>query len=241
MGRNATVLVSCLMIVLPVMAVGCGGEAPAEPVVGDEFSTSEAAASGGTTQVTLCNLPRYTRQSTLRLCGFVTSGGGSSPANWAWFSIDGSGELEVTPGNGGFVEASTSLTEGSHLVSLIAPHSVWGLTRDETTVTVDQTPPSLSVVFPTSADKLTSTVVDVTSVVEDVTPVRIETQWVRSSTIETGMGAATHTIDLVNRGYSTLLVRATDAAHNVTEVRVQVYVCFDNDPKCAVPAVAGAD
>jgi hypothetical protein len=234
MHRKAALFLLSSLVGLSVVAAGCASEEPFDDAAGPELVTQSAAVKG-TSTVTLCNLPRYTQKTTVRLCGYTTPGSDGSAIASAWFTVDGGAPLPVVPGNGGFVDTSTVLPEGTHTVRLYAQSTAGNLTFDERTVTVDLTPPSLTVRSPTSADKLLSTVVNVTSAVTDVAPVRVQTQWVQSSVVDSGVGTVTHTIDLLNRGYSTLLVRATDAANNTTEVRVRVYVCFSNDPTCDAP------
>jgi hypothetical protein len=177
--------------------------------------------------VTPCNQSQYTRNPTLRLCGYVTSGQDPAPVVQAWFTVDGGEPIYVVPtGSGGFVDTSfANASEGFHVIRLYAKSSSGNVSFKQATTTVDFTPPVLTVLSPTSADVLPSTVVTVTSTVKDnLTPVTVETQRSRSTQFPSGSGTATHTIDLVNKGYSTLLVRAVDAAGNVTEIRTRVYV-----------------
>ncbi len=201
-----------------------------------ELVTRGAGVVNGTSKVTLCNLPRYTRQTTVRLCGYVTPGADGSAISSAWFSVDGGAPIPVVPGNGGFVDTSTSLPEGPHTVRLSARSAAGNLTFEERPVTVDVTPPVLEVLTPTSTDVLTSTVVNVASSVSDATPVRVQTQWAQSSTVDSGVGTVTHTVDLVNRGDNTLLVRAIDAVGNTSEVRTRVYFCPSSDSACVAAA-----
>lgn len=42
--------------------------------------------------------------------------------------------------------------------------------------------------------------------------------------VDSGTGTVTHTVDLVNWGFVPLLVTATDAAGNQTQVVKQVYI-----------------
>ncbi|XXF75365.1 hypothetical protein P2318_20090 [Myxococcaceae bacterium GXIMD 01537] len=175
-------------------------------------------------KVTLCNLPRYTKQTSLRLCGTALPGLDGTDIGSAWFTVNGGAPIPVALGAGGFVDTTTTLTEGNFIVRLSALSKAGHLTLLEKTVTVDLTPPTLTVLSPTSSDLLESTIVAVRSSVEDATPVRVQTQRSQNTTVESGVGVVTHTIDLVSRGFSNLLVSATDAVGNVTEVRLRVYV-----------------
>ena len=237
MHRETKRLFWSFIVGLSVVTQGCAGDE--SPDADADLVTVGASVVNGTSKVAMCNLPLATRQTTARLCGYVTPGSDGSPIASAWFTVDGGAALSVVPGNGGFVDTSTSLAEGTHRLRLYAQSAAGNVTFEEKTVTVDLTPPALTVRSPTAADKLPSTVVNVTSSAVDATAVRVQTQWGQSSTVDSGVGTVTHTLDLVNRGYSTLLVRATDAANNVTEVRVRVYVCFPEDAGCDAPVSSG--
>jgi N-acetylneuraminic acid mutarotase len=230
------VSVFCLIAGLSITTTGCTNDEPQDFEGGNASAPLSTSITVGDSKVTLCNLPRHTRQSTVRLCGYTVPGLDASAITAAWFSVDGGSVISVVPGNGGFVDTSTSLPEGTHTVRLYAQSAAGNITFEEKTVTVDLTPPTLVVLYPTSSDTLESTVVDVKSSVSDPLPVRVQTQWYVSSPVDSGVGTVTHTIDLINRGYSTLLVSATDAVGNVTEVRVRVYVRPLGPPP---PAVSG--
>jgi cysteine-rich repeat protein len=236
MHRKATRFLVSFLVGLSVVVAGCGGEAPPVAAMGDELATRRAAVTG-TSKVTLCNLPRYTRQTALRLCGYTSPGSDGAPVVSAWFSVDAGAAIPVVPEpSGGFVDTATALAEGTHAIRLYAQSAAGNLTFEEKTVTVDLTPPTLRVLAPTSADVMTSTVVNVTSSVSDVGPVRVQTQWGATSTVEGGVGAVTQTVDLGNRGDRTLLVRATDAAGNTAEARTTLTFCFSSDAACFASA-----
>jgi cysteine-rich repeat protein len=225
-----------LSFLVGLVTASCVGEESPTPEAETALVTQGTAIVSGTSNVTLCNLPRYTAQTTVQLCGFTTPGSDGSAIDSAWFSVDGGEPLAVVPGNGGFVGTSTTLTEGAHSIRLYARSAAGNLTFEEMPVTVDVTPPMLTVLAPTSADVMTSTVVNVTSSVSDITPVRVQTQWGQSSTVDSGTGTCTHTVDLVNRGHNLLLVRAVDATGNTTEVVVTVYFCPTIDEACFASA-----
>ena len=234
MYRQASLLL--LSLVVGLVAGGCVGEELPTAATGRNLATQGAAVVNGASTVTLCNLPRYTAQTTVQLCGFTTPGSDGSAIASAWFSVDEGAAIAVVPGNGGFVDTSTFLAEGSHAIRLYAMSDAGNLTFEEKMVTVDVTPPVLQVLSPTSADVMVSTVVNVTSSVSDITPVHIQTQWGPSSTVDSGTGTVTHTVDLVNRGYNLLLVRAIDATGHTTEAVVTVYFCPTIDEACFASA-----
>lgn len=236
MCRRAVLYLWTILVGLSVVGAGCAGEEFPTSSADGEHATQRAAVVSGTSKVTLCNLARYTRQTTVRLCGYATPGTDGSAIASAWFSVDGGAAIDVVPGNGGFVDTSVSLAEGTHAIRLYARSAAGNVTFEEKPVAVDVTPPVLKVLSPTSADVMTSTVVNVTSSVADATPVRVQTQWVQSSTVDSGVGTVTHTVDMVNRGYNTLLVRATDAAGNTSESRVSLYFCPSSDSACFASA-----
>jgi hypothetical protein len=174
--------------------------------------------------VTMCKLNRYTNKTTQRLCGYTTAGQDGTSIASAWFTVDDGAPIPVVPtGTSGLVDTSVSLTEGTHLIRLFARSTTGRITQRAQLVTVDTIPPHLVVLSPTTSQTLSKTEVDITSFVSDANTT-VVTQWYRKATVPTGTGTVTHTIDLVNRGLSTVLVRATDAAGNTAEVRLQVLV-----------------
>jgi hypothetical protein len=80
------------------------------------------------------------------------------------------------------------------------------------------------VLSPTSQDVLSSKTFNVTSAVVDATPVTVTTQFVQKSEVSSGTGTVTHSVTVGSAGYTTVLVQARDAAGNVAEARVRVYV-----------------
>jgi hypothetical protein len=234
MDQTAKALLLSFIAGLSLVATGCASEESKEFAADGEFATLHVAVVHGASKVAMCNLPRYTRQTIVRLCGYATPGQDASPVTSVWFTVDDGAPIPVVPEwSGGFVDTFISLAEGTHSVRLYAQSAKGHLTFEEKTVTVDVTPPVLTVLYPTSADVLPLSLTDVTSSVVDLLPVRVQTQWVGTSVVESGVGTVTHTINLVNRGYNTLLVRATDAVGNTSEVRVSVYVCPSSDPTCS--------
>ncbi|MCY1017004.1 IgGFc-binding protein [Pyxidicoccus sp. MSG2] len=192
--------------------------------------TSSVSASAQVTQayasdVALCNLPRYTRDTERELCGFTTSFGDDSGIVEAWFSVDGGEPIPVTPDlNAGFVRLPYTFEEGEHVITLSARNANGRTTTKEGVMRVDLTPPVVTVVSPEAQATLDSPIVDVTTAVEDDSPVTVTTQFVHTSTVESGTGSVTHTVDLVNTDWSMVLVQARDAAGNFAEVLVPVYV-----------------
>ncbi len=172
----------------------------------------------------MCHLPRVTREPTVRLCGWTTKGLDGTGIASAWFTIDGGAPIPVTRNpHDGFVDTSALLSEGTHVLRLYARSKGGHVTMREQTLTVDTTPPVLRILSPVDLQNVGDQV-EVTSSVQDATAVRVVTQWVRTSLVESGTGTVTHTLKLKNRGYNTLLVRATDAAGNVSDLSVRVYL-----------------
>ncbi|WP_147469282.1 hypothetical protein [Corallococcus sp. AB045] len=178
-----------------------------------------------TLNVTMCNLPRYTRETTLMACGWTTPRPGGAPVTQASFQVDGGAPIPVTPDlSGGFVLTFLNLGEGPHVVELTATDSSGAVTRKQLPVTVDLTPPVLAILAPRGDETLSSPLVTVTASVQDATPTRVTTQWLETTMLDSGTGTVSHTVDLVNRGSVPLLVRATDAAGNETQVVTQVHI-----------------
>lgn len=179
-------------------------------------------------KVTACNLPRYTKNPTMNLCGYVTPGSDGGAITASWFTVDGGAPIFVapTPNNvsSGFVSTTQTLSEGEHVIRLYAQSAKGNITLRQKTVTVDTTAPSLQVLSPTSQDVLASKTFTVTSSVADAIPVTVTTQFTQRSEVPSGTGTVAHTVTVGTTGYSTVLVQARDAAGNVSEVRVRVYV-----------------
>jgi hypothetical protein len=74
MHRKAALYLLSVLAGLSVVTAGCAREAPPDTVLDGALVTQRAAVVSGTSKVTLCNLPRYTKQSTVRLCGYTTPG-----------------------------------------------------------------------------------------------------------------------------------------------------------------------
>ncbi len=179
-------------------------------------------------KVTLCNTPLYTKNPTVRLCGYVTPGSDGGAITAIWFTVDGGAPIFVSPTpenvSSGFVESYQTLSEGPHVIRLHAQSAKGHLTVKERRLTVDTTAPSLQVLSPTSQDVLSSKTFNVTSAVVDATPVTVTTQFVQKSEVSSGTGTVTHSVTVGSAGYTTVLVQARDAAGNVAEARVRVYV-----------------
>lgn len=188
-------------------------------------TTSIEVVPGPPPQLTMCNMPRYTRDASQLACGWATSGQDAPRVTHVFLTIDGQDAIPLTPDlSGGFVFTMLNLEEGTHQLELTAVNAEGGFAQRRTTVTVDRTPPVLSILSPAQDAVLPGPVVDVTTSVQDVSPTKVVTQWVQSSQVEEGTGEVTHTVDLVNWGVGVILVSATDAAGNTGQVLRQVQV-----------------
>ncbi|MGE6756785.1 hypothetical protein ACQKGO_02130 [Corallococcus interemptor] len=175
--------------------------------------------------VTMCDLPRYTNQALQKGCGWVTSGGFGAPITSVMFLVDDEDPIPVAPElSGGFVLRLIPLLEGSHVITLVATNSLGFTTSQTQTVTVDLTAPEISILTPQEDSTVIGPLVDVTIRVEDQTPTSVVTQWTQTTQVASGTGTVTHTLNLPNWGYNDIMVSATDAAGNTTEVWTRVYV-----------------
>ncbi|WP_158616958.1 DNRLRE domain-containing protein [Corallococcus exercitus] len=190
-----------------------------------QCSTSIEVVPGAPPQLTMCNMPRYTRELSQLACGWATSGEGGPRVTRVFLTIDGQEAIPLTPDNsGGFVYTTLNLEEGTHQLELTAVNAEGGFAQRRTTVTIDRTPPVLSVLSPAWDAVLPGPVVDVTTSVQDVSPTKVVTQWTQSTQVEEGTGVVTHRVDLVNWGAGVILVSATDAAGNTSQTLQQVQV-----------------
>ncbi|MFP2925474.1 HYR domain-containing protein [Pyxidicoccus sp. 3LG] len=176
--------------------------------------------------VTLGNQPRYTQLTHHTLWGYATPGVSGAVITEVFFTVDGGPPLTPTVVNpvGGYNHVEVDLTEGTHVIEMTAVDAAGVRLRRTTTITVDLTPPVLTIVSPTAGQELASPVVQVVSSVADATPTRVWTQWMVDSEVPSGTGTVTHQVDLVNRGDRVIFVRAVDAAGNSTERLIQVYI-----------------
>jgi hypothetical protein len=178
--------------------------------------------------VTLCHRPASTREATLHVCGYVTpKEEGASAVRYA-FVHNGGAPVEVWPSeanaNSGFVETWVQLVEGPNEILLTATDDVGSTVTRRLVVVRDTVAPVLTVLSPVAGQALGSGSVAVTSRVVDVSPTRVVTQYAQTTNLDEGGGTVTHAVTLAARGYVTLVVTATDAAGNVAEQRLQVWV-----------------
>ncbi len=188
-------------------------------------SSSTQVTLSSASKVTPCNLPLYTKNPTLKLCGWTTPGSDGGAIVSAWFTLNGGPAIPVVPeSSGGFVSTSHTVGEGPHIVRLYAQSSKGNVTMGQRLVNVDLTAPSLTVLSPTAQDVNPSSLVSITSSASDASPVKVTTMRMVSTQLESGSGTVTHTVDLGSTGWTTVLVQAQDMAGNVSEVRTRVYV-----------------
>ncbi|MFY2560364.1 Ig-like domain-containing protein [Corallococcus terminator] len=189
-----------------------------------------------TPSVTIGNPPAFTRETTLDIWGYATPRAPGAVITYAAFTINGATVIPLTPGNGGLIYTTITLTEGPNIIQLTARDSFGGVTTKQVNLTVDRVPPILTIQSPLNGAALNGINVTVTSSVQDQTPVRVETQWVATSLLEFGNGTVEHTVPM-NYGDQVILVRATDSAFNVTEKLVFIWV----DPGSPVVSTNPAD
>lgn len=176
-------------------------------------------------ELAMCDMPRYTNQPQQKICGWVHTREEGVAIAALSLTIDGGAPIALTPDeSGGHAVIYMNLSEGTHNIRLTATDEHGRATMEEKTVTVDLTPPAITVLSPASDAVCASPVVDITTHVQDATPTRVTTQWVNSTDVESGTGTVTHTVDLVNTGWSSVLISATDAAGNTAEVDYAVNV-----------------
>ncbi|MCP3138158.1 HYR domain-containing protein [Pyxidicoccus xibeiensis] len=189
-------------------------------------STIQVLEAPNPPTVTLGNQPRYTQLTHHTLWGYATPGVSGAAVTEVYFTVDGGPHLAPTTVNpvGGYNNVEVDLAEGTHVIEMVAIDAAGVRRSRTTTITVDLTPPVLTVLSPTAGQELSSPVVQVVSSVTDVSPTRVWTQWVMDSEVPSGTGTVTHQVDLVNRGDRVIFVRAVDAAGNVTERFLQVFI-----------------
>jgi hypothetical protein len=173
--------------------------------------------------VTIGNPPAFTRETTLDIWGYATPRAPGAVITSAAFIINGGAPIVLTPGNGGLIYTTITLTEGPNIITMTARDSFGGVTTKQVNLTVDRVAPILTIQSPLNGASVGTSLVAVTSSVQDQTPVRVETQWANVSLLEFGNGTVTHNVPL-NYGDQGVMVRATDSAGNVTERFIIIWV-----------------
>lgn len=194
--------------------------------VNNPNADAQAGACGP--KVTLCNRPAYTRELAMGVCGYVTSGTPGAAVTTYSFSVNGGAPVSVwpTPENqsSGLVSTSLGLKDGANDIRLVATDTAGGVTMKRMTVVVDRVAPVVTILSPSSDAVLGSYTVNVTSSIEDGAPTRVVTRVVNTDTLPAGGGTVTAPVTFGSRGYNTLKVQATDAAGNVGEASIRVWV-----------------
>lgn len=189
---------------------------------------ADAQAGACGPKVTLCNRPAYTKELSMGVCGYVTSGTPGAAVTSYTFSVNGGAPVSVwpTPENqsSGLVSTTLGLTDGDNDIRLVATDTAGGVTMKRMKVVVDRVAPVVTILSPTSEAVLDSLTVNVTSRVDDVGPTRVVTRVVNTTTLPAGGGTVTAPVTFGSRGYNTIKVQATDAAGNVGEATVRVWV-----------------
>ena len=177
-----------------------------------------------TPDLTMCGMPRYTSDARIKACGWATPRSGGAAISTVLLTIDGGAPMPLTPdASGGFVIQWLDLAEGHHTITLTAIDVEGGITSQSMQVTVDRTAPIISVLSPGPEDAQPF-VMNIVSEVTDLTPVQVTANWVSSTSVPAGTNIATNTVTFSDSGYSTVLLRATDAAGNTSEQVIQVLV-----------------
>lgn len=178
-------------------------------------------------ELTMCGMPRYTNQTSIKACGWGTAGRSSASITSAFFTVDGGAPIPITPDlGGGYITTQLHLTEGTHVVRLTIVDSLGYVTWREQTVSADYTPPSLLILSPTEEETQPTPLVTMVIQEQDASPTTVVTQWTVTENVPAGTHVLRHTVDLVNRGGSLVHVRATDAAGNTSERVVRVNVAY---------------
>jgi hypothetical protein len=174
---------------------------------------------------TPCNLPRYTRDAQLKVCGFATSGAEGVPVITVLLSVDGGAPVALTPdANGGLVLTFLELSEGHHTLSLTAIDAQGGVASRVIPVTVDRTAPTLRLVSPRPGEPRPGPVVELVSEVGDLSPVRLTLNWTYTLELDAGVQTARQDVSFTGVGEQGVFLQAMDAAGNVSELFTHVLI-----------------
>lgn len=218
----------------PVSTITCDGEGAVTVTLtaSDAFTSSSDTATVTVTvyeasKVTLCNLPRYTRENTVNVCGWTIAGASQAPVVSAHLTVNGGAPIHVTPnGWDGFFWNPLALPEGTYVIRLTATDSLGNVTFREQTVSVDQTAPVISFISPVPSDVQPEPLVNVTFQTQDASPVTAQTGYSVTTQVGAGTHVITQQVNFNNRGCSLLYITATDAAGNQAEYTSQVCVAY---------------
>jgi hypothetical protein len=187
-----------------------------------------------------CIVDRYINTTSLRACGYATPEHKGATLTYIAFIVNGGAPIVVSPTpenmSSGFVETMVTLREGVNVIQLTTTDSFGGITTKQTTVTVDTTPPVLTVLTPQEGQAFSSSSIRVSSTVADISPVLLTTNYVNKSNLDPGGGSVNHLVNLPNRGENTIIVTAQDAAGNLTERRIKVWVDYKAPVVSSTPA-----
>ncbi len=194
--------------------------------VNNPNADAQAGACGP--KVTLCNRPAYTRELAMGVCGYVTSGTPGAAVTAYSFSVNGGAPVSVWPTtdnqSSGLVSTNLGLRDGANDIRLVATDTAGGVTMKRMTVVVDRVAPVVTILSPSSDAVLGAYTVNVTSSIQDGAPTRVVTRVVSTDSLPAGGGTVTAPVTFGSRGYNTLKVQATDAAGNVGEASIRVWV-----------------
>ncbi|MFP2895227.1 immunoglobulin-like domain-containing protein [Corallococcus sp. 4LFB] len=175
--------------------------------------------------MTMCNMPRYTRDEQLKACGYILPGPSGAPIIFAYFTVNDGAPIPVEPEvAGGHAVHFLTLEEGTYTIVLTAIDAQGGVVSQTRLVTVDRTAPAIRILSPLPDEAQPSVWVDITSEVTDASPSTVSTNWVEQSSVGEGTNTVTHSVRVADTGYNDVIITATDAAGNTGEFIGRVYV-----------------
>ncbi|HEV2429632.1 MAG TPA: hypothetical protein VGV64_07310 [Thermoplasmata archaeon] len=147
---------------------------------------------------------------------------------WASITVDGSA---VIVGSTGSFTTTLQLTEGAHSIVVVATDAAGDRATEAVGVTVDTTPPTLSITSPSPSASVSTPVVAVIGVAEAGSTV-----WVDGVPVTLGSGGSFSSNVALTPGSNTITVTATDPAGNVA---TRSLVVTFTDPITAANAKIG--
>ncbi|MFA5832146.1 MAG: RHS repeat-associated core domain-containing protein [Bacteroidota bacterium] len=144
-----------------------------------------------------------TKQSSITINGTV--------ADSAVITVTFNGDTVIV-GSDGSYSGNVQLNEGKNIITIIATDAAENSTTVTRTVTMDSTPPSMTVSDPTEGIITIQNSVAVSGTVNDSTTVTVV---MNGDTVEVNSGTFTHSVTL-NEGHNIITIVATDGAGNLT-------------------------
>jgi subtilisin family serine protease len=217
-------------------AVSCSAVDSAGNSATCAFPVSVQAVCPQQLKVTMCGEgpsnptnTQYTRNTSFRACGYVTSGTGGPPVSAVYVIVNGGEPIPVAPTpenrSSGFVETYVDLQDGKNVVQLVGRDNRGYLTIKTQTVYVDRQAPSITVLSPLEGERISSGSVRVRVRVEDASPdAYVSIKAGAFVHLPSGTGEVERLVTFTSKGTVSIPIDAKDKVNNSIQQVVHVLV-----------------